>query len=390
MTINDIFAKYKDEADSCYNPEFFSKERVRRLAVRARLEEANIDMLMDFLSNADEETFMFMWQLYYFQYCSSEDFRSNIVLMEHIARPHHSEAKFPGCINAVVYLMAVENLEKWLDGKDLDSNVVLESYFDRYRYMTRLNLITHNTYAFCRLSYFLYGYSKPASLRVGRLNFQYIEYKDYCEMYEDKLGNRIFAALPNFTYNQKGLQEKDGFVPYYVKDDKHLTAHVFKDKGRLNTEATTMELNRLKPLLKPGDKVVTIHIPEDGKLLIEDVKRSIKDAWDLFSRYFPPFKAIVCQTWFIDPGLRGEVIKDGSNMAAFADLFDIISGTDNDNHSIYEHIFKVKRQPLENLVPQNDFQRRILERAVRGEKIYWGYGVLKKSIVEELELANHI
>ena len=384
MAINDIFARYKDEADSCYDPEFFSKRRVKQLAERAHLEKSNIDMLMDFLDCSDDTTLRFMWHFYYFQYCSAEDFRSNIVLMEHIVRPHHAEAKFPGCINAVVYLLAVENLEKWLVGKELDCEAIIESYFERYRNLTRLNLISHNTYAFCRLSYFLYGYSKPASIRVGRLIFQYIEYKDYCEMYEDENENRIFAALPNFTYNKQGLQEKDGFVPYYTKDDKYLVAHLFKDKGQLDIEPTKMSLTHLKPILKPGDKVITIHIPEDGKLMIEDVKRSIKDAWSLFSLYFPPFKAIVCQTWFIDPGLRREVIKDGSNMAAFADLFDIISGTDNENHSIYEHIFKVKRQPLECLVPQNDFQRRVLNRALRGEKLYWGYGVLKKSVAEEL------
>ena len=68
-------------------------------------------------------------------------------------------------------------------------------------------------------------------------------------------------------------------------------------------------------------------------------------------------------------------------MAAFADIFDVISGPDNKNHSIFEHIFNVKKQPLENLVPTNDFQKRILARALRGERIYWGYGVLKKGIL---------
>ena len=108
------------------------------------------------------------------------------------------------------------------------------------------------------------------------------------------------------------------------------------------------------------------------------MKESIKDAAFLFEKYFPPAKAFVCHTWFIDPGLRGEIIKDGSNMAAFADLFDVISGPDNENHSVFEHVFKVKRQPLEDLNPQNDFQNRVLQRAMRGEKIYWSYGVLKR------------
>jgi hypothetical protein len=203
-------------------------------------------------------------------------------------------------------------------------------------------------------------------------------------MYEDDAGNRIFAALPNYTYNQRGLQEENGYVPAYQKEGSILTAHLFNEKGRLQPISQRIDTENLRLMLQPGDKIITIHIPGGGKLYPDEVMASIRAADKLFSRYFQPFKAIVCETWFIDPALRDDVVKDGSNIAAFADLFDIICGTDNNNHSIFEHIFKVKRQPLENLEPQNEFQRRMVERAIAGEKLYWSYGVLKKKYCNEL------
>ena len=138
------------------------------------------------------------------------------------------------------------------------------------------------------------------------------------------------------------------------------------------------DLTEYRLLYKSGDTVVTIHIPESGgKLTKETVRETFKLADDFLRKYIPEFKTYVCQTWFIDPALRGEVIRDGSNMADFADIFDVICGPDNNNHSVFEHVFKTTRRPLDDLKPENSFQERVLERAKRGEKIYWSFGVLK-------------
>lgn len=384
MNIKDLFHYHKAKADSCYDPSFFEKKRVLAYAARANITIENVQLLTQFLDYADDKILRFMWQFYYLLFYTDEDFTMNQAIVETIPLTAPSESEFPGCINSVVYLMAVDNLEKWVYDKDLNKREIIESYFERYRNLAELNRISHNTSGFCRLSSFLYCYAKPSILRVGRLNFQFFKHLDYCEMYENDIGNRIFVALPNYTYNKFGLQDENGFIPVYHKDNDILTAHLYGEKGRLLLEPQQIDTAHLKLMLKPGDNVITIHIPGGSKLYVDDVLESIRSANKLFTRYFPPFKTFVCQTWFIDPALRDDVVKDGSNIASFADLFDIICGSDNDNHSIFEHVFQVKRQPLENLKPRNEFQRRILERAISGKKLYWSYGVLKKQYCDEL------
>ena len=387
--INERFAQYREAADACFDPRFFSRERILEYAARAETDAEHTALLLRFLDTADDALLRFMWQFYYFQFHTPEDFSRNPAVMEQVAMPSAAEASFPGCIRAVVYLLAVDNLEKWLDEHPTvgrDENV--RGYFARYRNMVALNRISHGTSGFCRLSYFLYASAKPYLLRVGRLNYQYVAVRDYCEMYEDKAGGRVFAALPNYTYNARGLQEPGGSLPIYRKEGDTLTAQLFRKDGTLSPDLTELSLENWSPVLKPGDMVATIHIPEGGPLLREDVLASLRGAKKIFSTYFPQYKAIVCQTWFLDPALRGGVILEGSNMAAFADLFDVISGADNNNHSIFEHVFKVKRQPLENLVPTNAFTKRLLDRALRGEKLYWGFGVLKKDVAGRLDEAE--
>jgi hypothetical protein len=255
---------------------------------------------------------------------------------------------------------------------------IMGQYYEKYRYFVRLNIISHNTPALCRLSAFLYGYAKPFILQIGRLVYQIIPFRDYAEMYENSDGDRIFVATPNYTYNLEGLQDKEGFIPVYKKTDCTLLAHVFKKDGTLSVAADNIDLNEYKLILKPGNMVATIHIPSGDKLTKEEVKKSIVMAEEVLKKHVQPVSDFVCQTWFLDPALRPDVIKDGSNMAEFADIFDIICGSDNENHSIFEHVFNTYRRPLEELVPQNSFQERILERAKKGNNLYWGFGVLKK------------
>lgn len=374
-----ILSKYEQAAKDTFHDSFVNKEKVLEYADSAGLSDDNKELLAEFMGCADEKLKQFIWLFYYIQFESEEDFIRDIWQLDQIPMPSEVEMQYPGCIKAVTYLLAAEHLREWLRKRELPISM-MESYYDRYRYFVSMNLISHGTCGLCRLSPFLYGYARPFILRIGRLAFQFTQYKDYCEMYEDKEGNRVFMALPNYSYNEKGLQDKNGRLPGYECSGEELVAHRFDTQGRLVPKPIRLDMQKFHKILSPGDNVITIHIPEGEKLDINEVKESIREASGLFQKYFPPSKAFVCHTWFIDPGLRGEIIKEGTNMAAFADLFDVISGPDNENHSVFEHVFKVKRQPLEELVPQNDFQRRVLQRALRGEKIYWSYGVLKSRI----------
>ena len=379
MGILEYFENCKADAMRTFDPQFVSRETVIANARAAGLSEENLDFLNGYFDYADDELLRFIWHYYYLLFETEADFFRDIWELDKIEVPKEAEEKFLGGTKAVIFLLAAENLKKWGRGKDIDEAALVESYYERYRYMISLNYMSHETYGLARLSPFLYGHAKPFILRVGRLSYQLLGFRDYGELYEDKDGNRIFAALPNYTYGEDGFQANEGFVPFYEKDENFLTAHVFEfeNQGRISLEPRKIDLSVYEKKLEPGDRVITVHIPEGGKLENDIVIESIKEAQGVFRKYFSPIKAVVCQTWFISPGLRGEIIKDGSNMAAFADLFECISGTDNENHSIFEHIFKVKKQPLENLVPKNDFQRRVLDRALRGEKIYWGFGILK-------------
>ena len=372
-----LLDQYRSAADAAYPAGWICAETVLSIAKKAQLSEDFVVLLTDFMAWADEDLKRFMWLYYYIQYETEENFYRNIWALDEIPVPAESEERFPGCLKSVVYLLAWQHFDSWVQSKGLPQSVS-EAYFGRYRYLSDLNRVTHNTPALCRLSPFLYGYSKPFMLCLGRLAYQLIPFKDYCELYEDTEGNRLFAALPNYRYDHRGLQAAEGWLPAYERTENTLTAHIFAENGHLRLQPEQIDLQRYHRVLSPEDDVVTIHIPGGDKLTMESVQESLNLARKVFGEHFPQAKAFVCQTWFIDPNLRGEVVRDGSNMAMFADLFDVICGADNGYHSVFEHIFNVKRQPLENLVPKTGLQERVLQYALDGKPMYWGFGVLKR------------
>ena len=372
-----ILEKYRQQAKETFNRDFVSKKNVLKLSEEALLSDENKSAISDFMDDIDEDIKQFIWLFYYVQFECDVDFTKDKWVLNSTPYPDECEEKHPGMINAVTYLLARENLRKWTIDRCVPDDIG-DAYFERYRYFVSMNQVSHNTYGLCRLFPFLYSYAKPTILRIGRLTYEATEYKDYCEMYENRNGERLFAALPNYSYDDRGLRDGNGNIPGYDICGDKLYAHIFDNLGRITDKPIEIDLNEYKKVLSPGDSVITIHIPEGKKLDIDDVKKSLSDAYELLTQYFEPFKNFVCHTWFIDPSLRGEVIKDSSNMAVFADMFDVISGPDNQNQSIYDHIFKVKHQPIENLIPQNAFQERVLNYVKNGNNLYWSYGVLKK------------
>lgn len=378
-----IYLKYEEEAEKSYRSDFFETSYVVSLAVKAQLGDKHTKNIEEYINWCDEDMKKFMWLFYYIQYYTDEDFSDNIWQLDDWKIPTEAEILYPGMFKAVVYLLAVDNLTKWNEIHGLPEEIT-ENYFDRYRYLVELNMATHNTNGMCRLSPFLYAYSKPFSLRIGRLSYQITQYYEYCEVYENDEGKRVFVPLPWRNYAPDGHIDPDGKTPVYKNDGKKIICNSFRPDGTLSFEETTVDLGEYHKILSPGDRVATIHIPEGGRLSPDIVMDSLKSAWKIINENFEPVKAFVCRTWFIDPGLC-DVIKPDSNMAKFADLFDIICTEDNQNHSIFEHIFVTKRTELTNLVPKNDFQKKMLDRALAGGKIYWSYGLIKIDVETKIK-----
>lgn len=386
---NELLEKYEPDALSSYaeNAYRFTMSYILDKCAEAELKDAHRDMIVDFMNFAikDEDILKFMWLYYYIQFETEECFMDTLYdKLLPIPLPACCEEKYPGMLKCVVYLLAGDHFKRFIKTYDLSEDF-LNVYYRKYRGSCESNIRSNGTYGLCKLSQFVYTFAYPLNVPIGRLNYQILSFKNYCELYEDENGKRFFIALPNYTYDETGHQNRDSdFVPIYQKEGDILTGHTFDELGLLVKEPQTFDLKKIKKLLGPEDKVITIHIPGGSKLTPESVDQSIAEADKFFSKCFAKFhfKAIVCQTWFLDTQLR-EILNDTSNMIKFQKRFDLVMAGDNNLHSLFEHVFGVNRTEIDDLKPMNKFQQDMVDRAKAGKKMYWAFGVLKDQIIWE-------
>lgn len=266
-----------------------------------------------------------------------------ISLVDDIPIPEASEEKFPGFFSSVIFFAAAEHFEDYITENGLENCKydLSATYYKNLRRFAQMNFDQKSSYAFIKHGRYLYGYSKPYILHVGRLSYELMEEKEApCEVYENEEGERMLLL--------KGEAPKEGF----------------------------------EKLLKEGDYYITIHIPGNDKLTREAVEESIAEALPIIRKTFGKYnpKCFLCDSWLLSPQLLS-FLKEDSNIRAFQSIFQIIKGGLCEG-SLFEHIFCVPYCPVTELKPRNSFQKSILSLYDKGERLHAGYGLLKKEYSE--------
>lgn len=384
-----MFEKYRTAAQKTLdeNRWRFRADTIAAKCSAAGLCDAHREALLTFATFAQsrEEVTRALWLHYYIQFCTQECYLDRMWTqpdgegLSDLPIPAECEEKFPGYFRALLYLAAADHLSEYLHKRNLPGRY-LTQYYEKYIEMAEHNRVSHDTFGLCRLASFLYAYAYPFIAQIGRLAYQVRRFPDFVQVYENERGDHRIAALPARAYDEQGFPaEQGGVIPDYRLTADTLCARFFDGNGRLQAHTQTLRLCEWHTRWKPGDLMASIHIPGHERLSAEAVNDSFARAKVELPRLFSSFdlQGYMCRTWFLDPVLH-EVLPPTSNMLRFAARFDLVLGEDNQNHSLFDHIFNVKPTALENLVPRNDFQKKMLDRAMRGEKLYWTYGFLRK------------
>lgn len=136
---NELLSKYEPDANKSFSGNFVSKEHIIKLAAEAEIPQESKDFIAKFFDFASQDILQFIWLFYYIQFETDEDFKFDIWELDKIPMPQEAEEKFPGAIKLSVYLLAAENLKKWIGERGLEYDIV-EAYYGRVRYLLELNL----------------------------------------------------------------------------------------------------------------------------------------------------------------------------------------------------------------------------------------------------------
>ncbi len=171
------------------------------------------------------------------------------------------------------------------------------------------------------------------------------------EIYLDTMSDiKVWAYNHKRAYGHLGLSEVD-----WVSGS--VTLFRFK-LGRLQYNFTEFEESSSHDIsvgLKNGDKMLDVHIQQDGVFTDDLCGESLEMAKAFYRKYFPEFdfKGFICHSWLLSPGLSN-VLPETSNIIKFGKRFTIIENQVENDWQAVERIFDSKYK--EEGKPQTSLQ----------------------------------
>ena len=123
---------------------------------------------------------------------------------------------------------------------------------------------------------------------------------------------------------------------------------------------------------------IKIHIPRGSKLLIENVKDSIKNSKEEIEKYFniknPKY---ICDSWLLSNQINS-IIDSSSNIRKFYNLFEVKDGEDA-TKNILNFVFNIQECADYNNLSENTSLQRILKKQLlENKEMKIGEGKLKR------------
>ena len=208
---------------------------------------------------------------------------------------------------------------------------------------------------------FLYYYSRMACETYAYYQRKKIEDKIYWDTFYDLT---IWCENCFRKYGEYGIAQYDWFF-------RHIECRIFR-LGRLEFEKmkSEWELTDDGIQINKGDDVISVHIPEGGKLEPEQIRDSYRQAYEFWGMECP----YICHSWLLYPGLS-DVLGENSNILKFQKQYRILK-TDFIEREAEERIFGTIQGNPEKYQEETSLQRRAKQYLLSGKQLGNGIGVL--------------
>ena len=124
--------------------------------------------------------------------------------------------------------------------------------------------------------------------------------------------------------------------------DGRVRGHPVSPLGYVAQTQVELPLDRWHEILRPGDPVMTVHIPATGPMDPGSCGQSFRMAVQFFSRHLPdvPYRAFTCQSWLLDPQFEAMAPPPG-NIVAFLCEWYLHPVRGADDGQTWERLFDV-------------------------------------------------
>lgn len=223
--------------------------------------------------------------------------------------------------------------------------------------------------------YFLWctTHKNGALFRIGRFSFEVREdidlgvYAFKNAKNETKIlmssGHKVHPS--GLLLGSAGTEGDAAFVTEYCESDTAYIGFPVTDDG-LHVGSDMISLSRAEwmPLYRPGDNLISVHIPAAGSFDHETVEASLAEGKRFFEELYPDksLRAYMCISWLLSPELSA-ILKPESNILSFGnryERFPVVSEALDVFHFIFhKSVTTVTEELINSLTENNSLERGI-------------------------------
>ena len=119
-----------------------------------------------------------------------------------------------------------------------------------------------------------------------------------------------------------GCLDTDGsFEADFCETDDEYRGHLAKD-GLVSPQYVSLRKTEWEVYIKPGDDMLSLHIPKGARMTRESILSSVKAAREKAKECYPEYdiKAVGCYSWLLNPQLE-EILGKDSHIGTFGSSF---------------------------------------------------------------------
>lgn len=190
---------------------------------------------------------------------------------------------------------------------------------------------------------------------------------------------RFIEAAKDFTFKANECKSLYGYYGNFVlRWSVRVIRGEIQKLGRLEFEEIQFDYDTYsykEAVLHRGDRVLSVHIPTDGPLIMEDVMTSFKMAYNFYDCKHNGIMFVLCSSYLLYPPFVA-LYKKGSNMDRFVSLFDIIASRETETFMSAWRIFGTHDISDTDSLPKNtSLQKNMAQYLKDGGSVGAGTGI---------------
>ncbi len=226
-------------------------------------------------------------------------------------------------------------------------------------------------------------------LKLGRLEYLPGRYDHPFRWYRRGAGGPVLALAEDgllfrpdgqFAGADGGEVRQGLWRSTFAESPGEVTGHPVTPQGQVLPETVTLDTAEWREALRPGDPVMTVHIPSRGRMDPESCGASFVRAAEVYSDHYPdiPYRAFTCHSWLLDPQFD-QLDPAPPNIVAFMREWYLHPAEGAEEEQTWERVFSLfGHRPVDwATAPQDTSLRRALVAFARqGGHMRGGGGVI--------------